>query len=57
MGPDKVSWKLHSPNVACAHICVNFEESEYVKASLDYSNTNKAKPKQAQWSVKTVEPK
>ena len=37
-------------------MCVNFEESEYVKASLDYSNTNEAKPTQTHRFTKTVEP-
>ena len=30
MGPDEVSWVSHSPNVASAHMCINFEESEFV---------------------------
>ena len=27
LGPDEASWKVHSTNVACAHMCINFEES------------------------------
>ena len=30
MGPDEVSWVAHSPNVASAHMCLNFEKSEFV---------------------------
>ena len=57
MGPDEVSWKVHSPNVACAHMCVNFEDSEYVKATLDYIDSDEAKSKQTHRSNKTVEPR
>ena len=45
LGPDEIPWKVHSPNVACAHMCVNFEESEYVKSHLDYSNKKTGKTK------------
>ena len=56
LGPDKLSWKVHSPNVACAHMCVSFEESEYVKGDLDYSEINKAKTKRIHQSTRTVVP-
>ena len=38
LGPDEVSWVAHSPNVASTHMCINFEESEFVKKHLDYTN-------------------
>ena len=57
MGPDEISWKLHSPNVACAHMCVNFEESEYVRSQLDYSDKKHAKIKSIHRTSKTVEPR
>ena len=42
--------------MACAHMCVNFEESEYVKSNLDCTDTNKVKSKSMHRSSKTVEP-
>ena len=56
LGPDELSWKVHSPNVACAHICVNFEESEYVKSHLDYSDKKTGKTKSIHRISKVVEP-
>ena len=56
LGPDEVSWKIHSPNVACAHMCVNYEESEYIKGSLDYSDLNNPKEIQTHRSSKTTVP-
>ena len=56
LGPDEMSWRLHSPNVACAHMCVNHEESEYVKGSLDYSDLTNVKPKNLHRSVKNTPP-
>ena len=55
MGPDEVSWVSHSPNVACAHMCINFEESEFVKKQLDYSDGIKHKTYHR--STKTISPK
>ena len=40
LGSDQLSWAYHSPNVAAAHICVNHEEVEYIKSSLDYYDIN-----------------
>ena len=37
MGPDEISWVAHSPNVASAHMCINLEESGFVKKQLNYS--------------------
>ena len=45
LGPDEISWKVHSPNVACAHMCVDFEASEYVQSNLDYSDKKVGKTK------------
>ena len=25
LGPDEDSWRQHSPNIACSHMCINFE--------------------------------
>ena len=36
LGPDETSWKAHSPNVAAAHMCINFEETEFTKNKLEY---------------------
>lgn len=56
LGPDEISWRVHSPNVACAHMCVNFEESEYVKSHLDYSDKKVGKTTTIHRSTKGVEP-
>ena len=37
LGPDEVSWKKYSPNVSCVNMCVNYEELEYMKGGLYYS--------------------
>ena len=50
------SWQVHSHNVACAHMCVNYEESEYMKGSLDYSDLNNPKEIQTHRSSKTTVP-
>ena len=55
-GPDEMSWGLHSPNVACAHMCVNHKESEYVKGSLDCSDLQSVNSKQLHRSTKTPPP-
>ena len=31
LGPGETSWRSHSPNVASAHMCINFEEVEFTK--------------------------
>ena len=38
LGSDELSWRMHSPNVAAAHMCVNHEETEYAKSTLYYSD-------------------
>ena len=43
LGSDELSWRMHSPNVAAAHMCVNHEETEYVKSTLDYSDIDNVK--------------
>ena len=35
MGPDEISWVAHSPNFASAHMCMNFEESEFIEGRID----------------------
>ena len=50
------SWKMHSPNVACAHMCLNYEEPEYVKGSLDYSDITNPTEIQSHRSSKTTVP-
>ena len=57
LGPDELSWKVYSPNVACANMYVNFEESEYVKGNLHYDNANKSHMMTMHHSSKTVEPR
>ena len=56
LGPDEISCRLHSPNIACAHMRVNNEETEYVKGSLDYTDLTNVKPKNLHRSVKTTPP-
>ena len=34
MGPDEISWVAHSPNVASSHMCINFEDSEFLKKTI-----------------------
>ena len=55
MGPEESSWVAHSPNVASAHMCINFEESEFVKKQLDYSDSGTKK--NTHRSNKTISPK
>ena len=55
LGPDEVSWVAHSPNVASAHMCINFEESEFVKKQLNY--TNGVNHNFTHRSTKTISPK
>ena len=43
LGSDELSWRMHSPNVAAAHMCVNHEETEYVKSTLYYSDIDNVK--------------
>ena len=57
LGPDELSWKFHNPNVSCAHMCVNFEESEYAKGYLDYSYQKAIRSKYMHRSSIIVEPK
>ena len=51
-----MSWILHSLNVAYAHVCVNREEIEYVKCSLDYTNLTNVKPNHLHHYVNTSPP-
>ena len=51
-----MSWRLHSPNVACAYMCDNREETEYVNGSLDYTDLTNVKPKNLHRSFKTAPP-
>ena len=55
LGPDEDSWRQHSSNVACSHMCINFEEVQFVKSQLDYGDGVKHKDKYH--SLKTVVPK
>ena len=57
LGPDELFWKVHSPNVSCAHMCVNFEESEYAKGYLDYSNKKAIQSMHVHRYFITIEPK
>ena len=56
LGPDELSWEVHIPSVVCAYMCFNFEESEYVKINLDYTDTNEAKLKAINRTSNIVEP-
>ena len=55
LGSDELSWKLHSPNVTCSHMGINFEESECFKGQLDF-NAIIAKTKKTHRSTKIVAP-
>ena len=56
LGSDKIFWRLHCLNIACAYMCVNHEESEYVKGSLDYSDPTNTKSKNLHRSTNTTPP-
>ena len=56
LGLDEMSWRLHSPNVACTHMCVNHGEIEYVKGSLDSSDLQSVNSKHLHRSTKTTSP-
>ena len=56
LGSDELSWRLHSPNVAAAHMCVNHEETEYVKSTLDYSDIENVKKNEFHRSKRGVVP-
>ena len=55
LGSDETSWKAHSPNVAAAHMCINFEESEFTKNKLEYRTG--VRTKSQHHSTKTVTPR
>ena len=55
LGPDETSWRSHSPNVAAAHMCINFEEVEFTKNKLVYGTGVVSKPQHH--STKTTTPK
>ena len=42
-GRDEVSRRLHSPNIASAHMYVNHEENEYITSTLDYNDIENVK--------------
>ena len=43
LGPDELSCRLHTPNVSATHMCVNHEETEYIKSTLDYNDIDNIK--------------
>ena len=55
LGPDETSWRSYSPNVAAAHMCINFEEVEFTKNKLVYGIGVRSKPHHH--STKTTTPK
>ena len=56
LGPDEQSWKLHSPNLMCAHRSNNFEIDAFTKHRLDLSEEPKRKLYTSN-STKTTEPR
>ena len=56
LSPDEMSWRLCSPNVACAHMRINHEKIGHVKGSLDYSSLTNLKSKHLHCSTKTTHP-
>lgn len=58
LGPDEQSWKIHSPNLMCAHRSNNFEIDAFTKQRLlvDMSDEPRRKDYISN-STKTTEPK
>jgi len=54
LGLDDTSWKVRRPNVTCAHMCINFEETEFVQNHLGY--TGGVKSKYTHHNIKTIIP-
>ena len=44
LGPDEISWRSHSHNVAAAQMCINFEEVGFTKNKLVYGTRVRFKP-------------
>ena len=58
LGPDEVSWKIHSPNLMCAHRSNNFESDAFTKQRVEWNNKEEATVKEyVSLSTKTTEPR
>lgn len=40
LGSNEDSWKMHSPNLMCARLCMNFERQEFINRRLGYENSS-----------------
>ena len=58
LGLDENSWKIHSPNLMCAHRSNNFEIDAFTKHSLDFDTNEEPTIKEYSFnSTKTTEPR
>jgi hypothetical protein len=58
LGPDEVSWTIHSPNLMCAHRSNNFESDAFTKQRVEWNNKEEAIVKEyVSLSTKTTEPR
>ena len=58
LGPDEHSWKIHSPNLMCAHRSNNFETDAFTKHRLDFETSDEPQTKEySSNSTKTTEPR
>ena len=58
LGPDEMSWKIHSPNLMCAHRSNNFESDAFTKQRVEWVNQDDpTRKKYVSTSTKTTEPR
>ena len=58
LGPDEISWRIHSPNLMCAHRSNNFESDAFTKQRIEWNTNDEPTTKQyVSNSTKTTEPR
>ena len=58
LGPDEISWRIHSPNLMCAHRSNNFESDAFTKQRIEWNeNDEPTKKEYVSSSTKTTEPR
>ena len=58
LGPDEVSWRIHSPNLMCAHRSNNFESDAFTKQRIEWNISDEPTRKDYNSSsTKTTEPR
>jgi len=58
LGPDEVSWRIHSPNLMCAHRSNNFESDAFTKQHIEWNiNDEPTRKDYTSSSTRTTEPR